>query len=202
VVTHRQRQILDFIEGHLARHRFAPSLEEIARHLGVASVATVHKHLRSLEARGAIRRQHGRSRALELARTPAPASAKTLPLLGIVAAGTPLEPIEVRETIDVPTEVVGASANAFVLRVRGDSMVGDGILDGDLVVVEPRREVPAGATVVALVRGEATVKRFYRERGGTVRLEPANERVAPIVAPADEVEIRGVVRGLLRRYRR
>jgi len=118
---------------------------------------------------------------------------------GRVAAGVPIEAVETAETITLPEEMLGRG-ETFALRVRGDSMVGEGILDGDLVVVESRQDAPNGATVVALVRGDATVKKLQRERG-RVRLVPANERLAPIVAPASDVEIRGVVIAVLRRYR-
>jgi repressor LexA len=127
-------------------------------------------------------------------------SGARIPLLGTVAAGTPIEAIETPDTITVPTEFLGRGTT-FALRVRGDSMVDDGIRDGDVVVVESRRDAPNGATVVALVRGEATVKRLFRKRG-RVHLVPANERLQPIGARGDEVEIRGVVIALLRRYRR
>jgi repressor LexA len=122
-----------------------------------------------------------------------------VPLLGRVAAGIPLEPVEIPESVALPEELLGRG-ETFALRVQGDSMVGDGILDGDVVVVESRKSVENGATVVALVRGEATLKRFFRERG-RVRLVPANERLEPIVAAAEDVEVRGEVVALLRRYR-
>jgi repressor LexA len=116
-----------------------------------------------------------------------------------VAAGRPIEPVEAAEALALPEDLLG-KGETFALRVVGDSMIGDGILDGDVVVVEARPDAPNGATVVALVRGEATVKRLYRRRG-RVHLVPANERVEPIIAPPDDVQIRGVVIGLLRRYR-
>ncbi len=147
-----------------------------------------------------IRRRSHRSRALELTNAARPAAAVLVPMLGDVAAGTPLEPGEIAETVALPRELAGRG-DTFALRVRGDSMVGEGILDGDLVVVESRAEAPDGATVVALVNGEATVKRLFRERGGRVRLQPANDRLAPIIARADAVTIRGIVVGLVRRYR-
>jgi repressor LexA len=197
VLTRRQKQLLDYLRRYLDAHGYAPTLAEIGRHLRLGSVATVHKHLRNLERRGLIRRLPHRSRALELV---AETRAVAVPLLGEVAAGAPIEPVEVRETVALPEALLGRG-ETFALRVRGDSMVGDGILDGDLIVVEARPDAPDGATVVALVDGEATVKRLYRERGGRVRLVPANERLAPIVAAADRVQVRGVVIGLLRRYR-
>ncbi len=199
MVTRRQKQVVDFIQRYLDRHGYAPSLEDIGRHLGVASVATVHKHLTRLESRGLIRRRAHQSRSVEVLDRPRAGRAASVPLLGRVAAGRPIEAIETAEAVSLPEDLLGRG-ETFALRVVGDSMVGDGILDGDVVVVEARPDAPQGATVVALVGGEATVKRFYRRRG-RIHLVPANERVQPIVAPPDEVQIRGVVVGLLRRYR-
>lgn len=198
MVTRRQKQVVDFIRAFTARHGVAPTLEEIARHLRLASVATVHKHLRGLEARGVVRRQPRRSRGLALT-ADGGTRAVRVPLLGRVAAGRPLEPVEETDTIAVPEELLGRG-ETFALRVNGDSMIEDGILDGDVVLVEARAEAPSGAIVVAIVRGEATVKRLER-RGEEIRLLPANRAMPPIVAPADTVEIRGVVVALLRRYR-
>jgi repressor LexA len=200
MLTKRQKQLLDFLRTSIAQHGYAPTLEEIGRHFSLSSLATVHKHLQNLERKGLIRRLPNRSRALELtARPRATARAVTVPLLGRVAAGTPIEPVEVPETVTLPEELLGRG-ETYALRVRGDSMVGEGILDGDLVVVEARRDAENGATVVALVRGEATVKKLHRERN-RIRLIPANERLKPIVARPDEVEIQGEVIAVLRRYR-
>ena len=199
-ITKRQKELLDFLGAYIEEHGYAPTLEEIGRRFRLSSLATVHKHLQNLERKGRIRRWANRSRALEVTPATPAARAVVVPLLGYVAAGTPIEPVEVPEAVALPEELLGRGEN-FALRVRGDSMVGEGILDGDVVVVESRRDAENGATVVAVVRGEATVKRFYRE-GRRVRLVPANERVAPIVARAEDVEIRGVVIAVLRRYRR
>jgi repressor LexA len=199
MVTRRQKEMLDFLRGYIARHGYAPTLEEIGRHFALTSLATVHKHLQNLERKGLIRRLPNRSRALELASAAGNGRAVSVPLLGQVAAGTPIEPVEEPETVTLPEELLGRG-ETFALRVRGDSMIDDGILDGDLVVVEARPDADDGATVVALVRGEATVKKLYRERD-RIRLVPANERLAPIVARPDEVEIRGEVIAVLRRYR-
>jgi repressor LexA len=200
MVTRRQKQVLDFLQTYLRRHGYAPSLEEIGRHLGVASLATVHKHLTRLEGRGVIRRRAHQSRSVEVLDRPAGGGGVTVvPLLGRVAAGRPIDPVETAESVSLPEELLG-KGETFALRVVGDSMIGDGILDGDVVVVESRPDAPNGATVVAVVGGEATVKRFYRRRG-RVHLVPANERIEPIVASPDDVQVRGVVIGLLRRYR-
>jgi len=202
-LTRRQREIYDYVCEFIDQQGYSPSLEEIGAHFGLSSVATVHKHVQHLVEKGLLRKAWNRSRSVE----PVDAvddvggeTSITLPLLGSVAAGAPIEAIEVAETLTVPRELVPRSGNAFVLQVRGDSMIEEHILDGDYVVVESRPHAREGETVVALIRGEeATLKRF-RPRGETVRLEPANARLQPIDVPADEVEIRGVVRGLVRRF--
>jgi len=199
VVTRRQRQVLDYVQGYLRRHGYSPSLEEIGRHLGVTSLATVHKHLTRLEDRGAIRRRAHQSRSLEVVGSSEQGGVAPVPLVGRVAAGRPIEPVEVAETVSLPEDLLGRG-ETFALKVVGDSMIGDGILDGDVVIVETRSDAPNGSTVVALVGGDATVKRFYRRRG-RIHLVPANEHVEPIVARPEEVQLRGVVIGLLRRYR-
>lgn len=199
MVTPRQKQVLDFIRHYNDRHGVSPTLEEIGQHLQLGSLATVHKHLRGLEERGAIRRLPRQSRALEIVAPNGDGRAVKVPLLGRVAAGTPIEPIEDRETVTLPEELLGRG-ETFTLRVKGDSMIEDGILDGDIVIVERRSDAPNGATVVVLVNGEATVKRFQRKRG-RIHLIPANAALEPIVASEDEVELRGIVIGLLRSYR-
>jgi len=200
VLTRRQKQVLDFVQAYIDRHGYAPTLHEIGRHLRLSSVATVHKHLRRLEEKGAIKRLTHQSRALAVVPSPETAAGARIALLGTVAAGTPIEPVEVPGTIAVPEEFLGRG-ETFALRVRGDSMIDDGIHDGDVVVVESRQDAPNGATVVALVRGEATVKKLVRRRG-RVHLVPANEKCDPIVVRESELEIRGVVIALLRRYQR
>ncbi len=198
-LTRRQREIYDFIRGFVAEKGYSPSLEEIGAHFGLSSVATVHKHVEHLVEKRLLRKAWNRSRSLEPVETPSSGTV-TLPLLGTVAAGAPIEAIELPETFEVPRDLVPKGGQSFVLRVRGDSMIEDQIRDGDCVVVEARSHARNGETVVALLRGEdATLKRFYR-RGANVRLQPANSSMKPIEVPARDVTIRGVVRGLLRRY--
>jgi len=199
MVTKRQRQLLDYLRTYIDQHGYAPTLEEIGQHFSLSSLATVHKHLQNLERKGRIRRLHHHSRAMEVIPEPKFGRAAEVALLGTVAAGTPIEAVEEPETISLPEEMLGRG-ETFALRVRGDSMIEDGILDGDIVVVEHRRDAEEGATVVALVRGEATVKKLHRQKD-RVRLVPANRQLRPIVAPARDVEIRGVVTAVLRRYR-
>ena len=198
-LTRRQRQVYDFVIGFVEEHGYSPSLEEIGAHFGLRSVATVHKHVQHLVEKGLLRKAWNRSRSVEPIAQPADAPS-TLPLLGVVAAGSPIEAIEDDERIEIPTDMAGRPGERFVLRVRGDSMIDDMIADGDLVVVESCNEARNGETVVALVAGsDATLKRFYRH-GSQVSLVPANSTMDPIELPAAEVQIRGVLRGLLRSY--
>jgi repressor LexA len=198
-LTRRQREIYDFIRDFVTEHGYSPSLEEIGGAFGLSSVATVHKHVQHLVEKGYLRKAWNRSRSVEPVEEAASAVV-ALPLLGTVAAGAPIEAIEVQERFDVPAALVPAGRSCFALRVRGDSMIEEQIRDGDVVVVESRPEARDGETVVALVRGEdATLKKLYR-RGAQVRLQPANASMSPIDLPAEDVEVRGVVRGLIRRY--
>jgi repressor LexA len=198
-LTKRQKQMVDFLENYISEHGYAPTLAEVGEYFGLSSLATVHKHLRNLEQKGLIRRQHNHSRALELARTRED-SARRVELLGQVAAGNPIEAIENRESISVPEEFVRRD-NTFCLRVKGDSMIDDGIRDGDYIIVEGREAADNGETVVALIGSEATVKKFYREPDGRVRLQPANAAMQPIMVDPADLAIRGVVVGLMRHYR-
>ncbi|HYC21284.1 MAG TPA: transcriptional repressor LexA [Candidatus Bathyarchaeia archaeon] len=198
-LTKRQKQLLDFLEDYIQHNGFAPTLDETGKHFGLTSLATVHKHLSNLEQKGLIRRRWNHSRALEVVPQRRREKAIELPLLGLVAAGRPIEATLEDEKVAIPESMVPRQSS-FVLKVQGDSMRDDGILDGDLIVVESRPAADSGETVVAVLNGAATVKRFHRERGGRIRLQPANERVAPIICREREVEIRGVVVALLRRY--
>ncbi len=198
-LTRRQREIYDYICSFVAENGYSPSLEEIGAHFELASVATVHKHVQHLVAKRFLRKAWNRSRSVEPVAPPTSGSV-SLPLLGYVAAGTPIEAVEVEESLDVPAELVPRSGQSFALRVRGDSMIDEQIRDGDTVIVESRSEARNGETVVALLRGEAaTLKKFFR-RGRTVRLQPANAAMDEIVVPAEDLEIRGVVCGLVRHY--
>jgi repressor LexA len=200
-LTRRQRDVLDVIRSFLERHGYSPSLEEIGRELGLSSVATVHKHVSHLVEKGLVKRVWNQNRSIDLVEPPrAEASPATLPLLGTIAAGSPLEAVPSDETIDVPADMVPGRGAGYVLRVRGDSMIDEQIRDGDFVVVEERSVVRDGETVVALVDGhEATLKRLFRE-GSAVRLQPANPTMGPLVVPAERVQVQGVVVGVIRRY--
>jgi len=197
-LTPKQLQIVRFIRDFVAEHEYAPTMQEIADHLGV-SRPTVFEHIEALEARGALTRQRTRSRALQL--TPEVLTQeRSLPLLGRIAAGRPIEAVEDPETLDLDALFRGRAGETFVLQVRGRSMIDEQIRDGDYVIVEKRQDARNGETVVALVDdAEATLKKFYRERG-RVRLQPANPDMKPLVLPAARVRIQGVVIGVLRKY--
>ena len=198
-VTRRQKEILDFLANFVTRNGYSPSFEEIARGMGLKSLATVHKHVSNLERKGLLDRVHNRSRSIDvLPPGTKNRSSERLPLAGRIAAGYPVEAIESPETISLH-DVVG-NRDVFALEVRGDSMRDEHIISGDFVLVERTRTARNGEIVVALVRGsETTLKRFYPE-GEVVRLQPANEEMLPIYVPAADVAIQGRVLGVLRRY--
>jgi repressor LexA len=200
MLTKRQKQIIDYVNGYIGEQGYAPTLQEIGDFFGLSSLATVHKHLKNLERKGYIRRQWNHSRALEVIPRGGSAGVHTLPLLGTVAAGVPIEAVENPETISVPEEFVRRQPT-FCLRVRGDSMVDEGIRDGDYIIVEGRQTANEGETVVALIDGQATVKKFFHTGDGRIRLEPANASMSPIFVPQEDLTVRGVVVGLMRRYR-
>jgi repressor LexA len=198
MLTPRQRAAYDFIEGFAGRHGYAPSFEELRRHLGVASLNAVAKLVVQLRRRGYLADAPPNAKR-SLAPPVRHADGDTIPLLGVVAAGRPIEPVEDAEPVEIPASMTGRGER-YALRVRGDSMIEDGIRDGDLIVVRRAREAANGQTVVAVVDGEATLKRFHRATRGRVELRPANPAFQPIRVSADRVEIRGILVGLLRRY--
>lgn len=200
--TKVQRQILDYLQGYQGEHGYAPSFEEIAEHFNYNSLATVHEHLTNLERKGYIKRSYNESRAIEILPSEVCPPSISLPLLGAVAAGSAIEHTTTGETVAVPEDFVRRGGSHYVLRVRGNSMVDDHITDGDLVVVNQRQSADNGEMVIAMLDGtSATVKRFYKERDGRIRLQPANESMQPMYFDADDnFRIEGVVVGVLRRY--
>jgi repressor LexA len=200
-LTKRQREILNYLTAYAEQNGFAPSFEEIAENFSYNSLATVHEHLTNLERKGYIKRNYNESRAIEILPSDASPRAIELPLLGSVAAGMPIEALEVNETFCVPETLVGRGGSHYVLRVRGNSMVDEQIRDGDFVVVNERQRADNGEMVIALLNGtSATVKKYYRERDGRIRLQPANETMQPIYVHENDVKIQGIVVGVLRRY--
>jgi repressor LexA len=204
-ITKRQRQVYDFISEFVQRNNYTPSFQEIGDGLGLSSLATVHKHISNLENKGLLSRDYNRSRSIDLlppkGRLKQAMSVNTgmvLPLLGRIAAGQPIEAIARPETISLADFV--RSKEVFVLEVSGESMQDEHIVDGDYVLVEKSKVAHNGDIVVALVEGtDATLKRFYRE-GDTIRLQPSNAKMKPIMVPARNVEIQGRVIGVLRKY--
>lgn len=195
-LTKRQKEILDFIRSYRAEHGISPTQREIRENFQLSSFGTVQKHLKRLEEKGVLSREWNRSRGI--APKDEGFAARGVPLLGLVSAGRPIEPFPQEESIEVPSSLLGKGEH-FVLRVRGESMIDDGILDGDFVVVARREKAESGQTVIALVRGEATLKRYYNE-GHRIRLQPANAAMNPLTFDARDVTIQGVVTGLIRDY--
>ena len=200
-LTKRQRQILDYVQSFIEAYGYSPSFEEIAEHFGYSSLATVHEHLSNLEQKGFLRKNYNKSRSLEVVPAEMGTLAVELPLLGSVAAGLPIEALRDNEdTVAVPHDMV-PKGNNYVLRVKGNSMVDEQIRDGDYIIVNSRQTAENGEMVVALVDGEAaTVKKFYRERDGRIRLQPANPTMQPMYFQPAEVQIQGIVVGVIRKY--
>ena len=200
-LTKRQNEILAYLRAAIAEHGYAPSFEEIAEQFTFASLATVHEHLTNLERKGYIRRQYNESRSIEVLPPRGTAKATEIPLLGKVAAGMPIESLMHDETIAVPDEILPRRGPNYALKVAGNSMVDEHIIDGDFVVVHGRDNAENGEMVIALINGsEATVKKFYRETGGWIRLQPANSTMTPMRYQERDVLIQGVVVGIIRKY--
>ncbi|MFQ5767877.1 MAG: transcriptional repressor LexA [Acidobacteriota bacterium] len=199
-MTKRQKEILRFVTAFVRQNDYSPSLEEIADELGLSSVSTVHKHVSQLIEGGHLTRGWNQNRTLLPVKMERRPRAAEIPLKGIVAAGKPIETIEDDEVLEIPESFLGRG-ETYALKVAGQSMIDEGIRDGDFVIVERRRKARNGETVIALIDGEtATLKRFYLE-GSRVRLKPANPSFRPLVLPASRVSITGVVKGVLRHYR-
>ena len=200
-LTKRQSEILSYLQEHIRAHGYAPSFEEIAEQFNFQSLATVHEHLTNLERKGYIHRTHNESRAIEVLPPKGVAGATEIPLLGTVAAGVPIESISSGETLAVPDSLLPRRGPNYALRVQGQSMIDEHIMDGDYVVVHGKQAADNGEMVIALVNGaEATVKRFYREPGGWIRLQPANTTMQPLRFQERDVLIQGVVVGVIRKY--
>jgi repressor LexA len=202
-LTERQKEILDFIQTFRDQHGYAPTHREICERFGFSSYGTAYKHLKLLGEKGYLRRDRHQRRGLEVTPAAHPAdgaAAGDLPFLGRIAAGRPIEAVAGSESIPVPAMLRGEPPREhYVLRVTGDSMIDEGIHDGDWVVVERRERAEAGEMVVALVGDEVTLKRFFPE-GEVVRLQPANATMAPFRVPAADLRVQGIVVGLMRRY--
>ncbi|MEK7191492.1 MAG: transcriptional repressor LexA [Pseudomonadota bacterium] len=199
MATDRNHEVYDFVRAYTARHGYAPKLREIGQALGIRSRGVVHRHLRALEAEGLVTIKPDVARGVHL-KTRAGARPLTLPLLGRIAAGQPIEAIPGEDEIDLSEFFV--NRNRFVLKVQGDSMIEAGILDGDMVIVEKREHADNGEIVVALIDGlEATLKHLQKNRDGSITLRPANPAMTPLRLSAARVRIQGVVVGQFRSYR-
>jgi repressor LexA len=219
-LTKRQFQVLAFLDSFTKRNGYCPSFDEIGKGLNLSSLATVHKHIGTLEKKGFIRRGYNQSRSIEIlnpmplqrinvenrkgkatvdSKPGQPAGDFELPLLGCIAAGQPLEAVSNPESISL--KEFGGKSNIYALKVKGNSMIEDHICDGDLVLVETVHSAENGDTIVALIdNNEATLKRFYREKNSTVRLQPANANMRPIIIKEQDLKIQGRVIGVLRKY--
>ena len=211
-LTRRQKELMDFLAKFVADNGHSPSYEEIASGLGLASLATVHKHVQALESKQYLKRSYNHSRSLDVGErffreeqarqspTPSPApSYPEIPLMGRIAAGSPVEAIENPETLHF-SDFAG-NPETFALEVRGDSMIEDHICNGDFVLVQKANAVKSGDIVVALVDGsDATLKRYYHEPDGRVRLQPANGAMQPIYVDPARLEVQGRVLAVMRKY--
>jgi repressor LexA len=203
-LTKRQKEVLDFVTQFIELHGYAPSYREIAAHFNYGSVATVAEHIESLVQKGALQKGDNEARSIQLVKADNVDVSRTvgLPILGLVAAGQPIETLGGHpETLEVPPFMVGRR-NSYVLQVKGDSMIDEGIHTGDYVVVQ-EKEIPSnGEMVIALINGgEATLKRYYKEKEGRIRLQPSNVTMEPIIVEeGTPIEIQGIVIGLIRKY--
>lgn len=201
MLSKKQYEILTFVTEYLTQHGYPPSYQEIAEHFGLSSRATVHEHIHAIQEKGYLRMQEGVKRSLEPTKKVMMLEKSfAVPLAGLITAGRPIEAIEEKETIALPAQLVSDPINSYVLKVKGDSMIVEGIFDGDYVIVQRNPSPRNGDVVVALLNNEyATLKKFFREKN-RIRLEPANSGMKPIYAK-DPV-IQGVVRAVIRKFQK
>jgi repressor LexA len=200
-ITARHRRVLDYIKEYFEVNREAPTIAEIGKEFGMTSSASAHHVVSTLERQGLIRRIPNVSRGIELIEEDTPEEKYVIPLLGVVAAGAPIEAVLNYETVCIPRDMM-QEGRMFALRVRGDSMIDEQIRDNDFIILQSQQTAENGQTVVALIDGsDATLKRFYGNRN-QVRLEPANPNYEPIVVrPPQRVQIQGIVVGVIRKYK-
>ncbi len=200
----RQKQVLNFISQFIQKNNTSPTLQEIATAMGLSSLSTVHEHLATLERKGIIKKYEGSVRGIEIISDIVGTTLQGigLPLVGYIAAGEPIEAIENSlETVMVSADLVSKSKRCYVLQVKGDSMIDQGILDEDYVVIQQQETANDGDIVVALIDNNfATLKSFYNEGGGRIRLQPANSKMDPIYVASKNLKIQGKVTGVVRKY--
>lgn len=196
-LTKRQREVVDFISRFYQERGYAPSLEEIARAIKVSAVSTIHKHISLIQKKGYLQRVSSQSRGV----TPLNHTGNTtkIPLLGVIAAGNPIEPIENPEPIDVPISMISDPSSYYALRVKGDSMIDDDVWDGDVILIKHQNTANTGEMIVAIVDGEATLKRFGGYHDGKIKLIPRNPKYETREVNPESFEIRGKFAGLIRR---
>ena len=198
MLTPRQKQILDFIKNYTKKKGFAPSLEEIKKHFRLNSVSTIHQHIEALERKGALQTSKNQRRSIEVNKPSKQTETISIPLLGVITAGEPVEAYEMPEKITVSKDLIKGSGDHFALKVNGDSMINEGIFDGDTVVVRKQQTAENGETVVALINGsETTLKKIYKEKNG-FRLQPANPNMKPIFV--EELAVQGKVVSIIRNF--
>jgi repressor LexA len=205
-LTRRQKELMDFLSEFISKNGYSPSYEEIANGLKLASLATVHKHIQALQSKNYLRRSFNHSRSLEISeryfaeeKARHPAVDISVPLLGRIAAGTPVEAIQNPETLQFSD--FAHSDSTFALQVRGDSMIEDHICNGDYVLVEKTDAIKNGEIIVALIGGsDATLKRYYHEADGQIRLQPANSAMQPIFVQPEQLQVQGKVLAVMRKY--
>jgi len=194
MLTKKQKQILGYITRYLKKNEYSPTLEEIGRHFKLSSVATVHEHVEALKSKGCLNKTENKPRSIELNKKQEVSGLVSIPLLGVIAAGSPIEAIEDKETIVVPKNKLPKGNNAYALRVEGDSMVDEGINDGDTILIKKQNTAKNGDKVIALLNGnKVTLKTFYKEKG-QIRLQPANKNYQPIILKkGQEIALQGVL---------
>jgi repressor LexA len=201
----RQKEIVDYISQYIQKNNSSPTLQEIASAMGLSSLATVHEHINTLVKKGVLRKYEGAVRGLEIVSEnfESNLSGIELPLVGYIAAGKPIDALENSyETVTVSPDMVSSVKKCFVLQVKGDSMIDEGIFNGDYVVIQKQDTADNGDIVVALLdNGFATLKTYYRESGGRIRLQPANPKMDPIYTTESDLIIQGKVTGVIRKYR-
>ncbi len=202
-LTPKQKNVLDFIMKVTEENGYAPSQHEIAKHFGFTSLGTVQNYLVRLQRQGVLSKTWNGKRTLQALTKPPTGESLELPLLGKVAAGRPIEAVMAGETIEIPPMMHVPGSNMFALKVQGQSMIEDGILDGDYVVIKKQDTAINGQTVVAMINNEATIKRFYK-KGSQIELHPANSQMTPIIVGEEEraqFRIEGVLAGVIRQYK-
>jgi repressor LexA len=196
-LTKRQKEVLDFIGKYLSKNGYAPTFSEIAKEFGFNSKGTVYKHIKALCEKGLIQHEWNRTRAIEI--LDENSSFPTVPVLGSVAAGKPIEAVVLPESISIPPTFMKRGKH-FILKVNGNSMIDEHIADGDFIILRERDNAQNGETVVALIDGtEATVKKYYN-KSGKVELHPANNEVETLILDPERIQIQGVVVGVMRKY--